>query len=858
MARVAIGLYRDAETRARAARSGVARERARLSIALASIALAATLVAGCDCAGAAPVRRCRTIAECRPGEMCLDGQCQAPLDGGGGDGGVSRIDGALPDGRVCTACGMDCCDEAELCVAGAACGADHGPCVTSDDCTGDDYCEPTLMRCVPWGTPPGVARDPSCTRLAIAGAFAPTVQCEFRVAPAGDAFPANLHVLTTPMVVDFAIGRGPDEPRRPSIVAVFDDGVDGSSELGTGVIRILDGRTCEQTAELGSLQLVSHSSPPAVGDLDGDGRAEIVANQAGGGLVAFTYSSATSAWTVMWRSTTDGVTPYNPTGGGWNGPTIADLDDDGSPEIMRGGIVLDRMGRLLDGTSLGLLNYASGTFAVAIDVDSDGRVEMISGDGVWEWNAAMRTWVAESYVMISQPRGHVAIADFGAFPGAAAWPPETPEIAVISSGTARVQTLDGTVVFGPVVLPGGGTGGPPTIGDFDGDGRPELASAGASAYSVFDLDCTATPIGTCAAGTMTGVLWSQPSQDASSNVTGSSIFDFEGDGRAEAVYGDECFIRVYDGETGAVLFSQARSSCTWYENPVIADLDGDFNAEIVIGDNYNCGAADSGRDCSAFGLGPRQTDPLFAGLRCMENADCLSGACDAGLCRCTLDTECCAGVGCDRAAFVCETPPGGTPGAGNTCRASRPVGTLGIRVYRDAMDRWVRSRPIWNQHAYYVTNVGESGEIPRTSLAMANWRTMGLNNFRQNVQGDAVPGASPDITSRADALTCDGAGGATIRATVCNRGTDDVGFGVAVGFYAGDPTAGGSAICSARTTRNLAPGECETVTCPWASPPMEDPGVDVWVVADDGGETFECRETNNTTIYRGVRCGVLL
>jgi hypothetical protein len=825
------------------------------SLALPSCLLALT-VAGCDCAGT-PVRSCDTSMDCEAGETCIDSECRAPSDGGGLDARVD--DGEVPvDSPMCTTCGSDCCVTGEVCVADTACGADHGACTTSDDCTGDDYCDPTLMRCVPWGVPPGVDHDPTCTRLAIAGAFAPTVQCEFREAPAGDPFPANLHVLTTPMVVDFHIGRAPDEPRRPSIVAVFDDGVDGSSELPTGVIRILDGRTCAQTAELGSLQMVSHSSPPAVGDLDGDGRAEIVANRGGGGLVAFRYDETTSAWTVMWRSTTDGTTPYDISGSGWAGPTLVDLDDDGVPEVLRGGIVFSNLGVLLDAGSLGLHNYSQGIFPVVVDVDADGMVEFVSGDGVWQWDRTARVWVAESYVTTPQPNGHVALADFGDFPGAAAWPASTPEVAVISGGVAWVQTLDGTVVFGPVTLPGGGTGGPPTIGDFDGDGRPELASAGASAYTVFDLDCTGTPIGACASGTTTGVLWSQRSQDASSNVTGSSIFDFEGDGRAEAVYGDECFIRVYDGETGDVIFSQARSSCTWYENPVIADLDGDFNAEIVIGDNYNCGSADSGRDCAPFGLGPRLTDPLFAGLRCMENADCLSGSCDAGYCRCTMDTECCAGLGCDRAAFVCEVPPAGTPGAGNTCRASRPVGTLGIRVYRDGMDRWVRSRPVWNQHAYYVTNVGDDGEIPQTSAAALNWTDTGLNNFRQNVQGSAVPGASPDITSRADALTCDAMGMATIRATVCNRGTDDVGFGVAVGFYAGDPAAGGTAICMARTSRDLAPGECESVECPWADPPMTDPGTDVWVVADDGGETFECRETNNATIYRGVRCGVLL
>jgi len=38
-----------------------------------------------------------------------------------------------------------------------------------------------------------------------------------------------------------------------------------------------------------------------------------------------------------------------------------------------------------------------------------------------------------------------------------------------------------------------------------------------------------------------------------------------------------------------------------------------------------------------------------------------------------------------------------------------------VRVYRDTLDRWVGSRPIWNPRAYAVTNVEDNGRIPRTS-----------------------------------------------------------------------------------------------------------------------------------------------
>jgi hypothetical protein len=75
------------------------------------------------------------------------------------------------------------------------------------------------------------------------------------------------------------------------------------------------------------------------------------------------------------------------------------------------------------------------------------------------------------------------------------------------------------------------------------------------------------------------------------------VFDFDADGVAEVVYADECFLRVYRGTDGEVLFSRAASSGTGYELPVIADVDGDFNTEIVV-------AMTPGVACPA-------TDPIY-------------------------------------------------------------------------------------------------------------------------------------------------------------------------------------------------------------------------------------------------------
>ena len=205
---------------------------------------------------------------------------------------------------------------------------------------------------------------------------------------------------------------------------------------------------------------------------------------------------------------------------------------------------------------------------------------------------------------------------------------------------------------------------------------------------------------------------------------------------------------------------------------------------------------------------------------------------------------------------MCEAPPAGTPGSGNTCRASRPSGTLGIRVYRDTADRWVSSRRIWNQHAYHVTNVNEDGTVPSSSAAGLNWTTPGLNNFRQNVQGAGGADAAPDLTARGTPLACDGMGRAQLRTRVCNRGTEPVGDGLSVGFYEGEPSDE-TLLCRAATTTVLDPGECEEVQCLWETPPTAAPGVDVTIVADDQNTNGECFEGNNRSVLEGVRCSLL-
>ncbi len=812
-------------------------------------------------------------------------------NGGGGDDGGSNGDGslnlglgdgqAIPDSMI--ACD-ETCPTGLTCVQGF-CEPPQAQCVSNADCEYDTYCNPA-GQCVPYGSPPSnTTSDPNCKLSIPPGAFAPTVFCQFPAAAGVDAggivdpFPTYVDVQATPIVVNFNQAPGTDAGTSgpPSIVVPFTapSGITYTENLG--VIRVLRGTDCSLEANLGSgasgvTAPMRSSTAVAVGDLDADGVADVVAYAGDLSVIAFTRKAGVwkPLWTTIAATQTNGTTPFTAAilgGESWAGPSIHDLDDDGKPEILVEGYVINgQTGVQRTDVPGGYVSYDVGIPPVVADLDSNGKAELITGAGVWTFDGPTSAWIADPIYAAGDagatPAGWAGVADFNPYDGK-----KSPEIVIAASSTLSVFTRDHAVFMGMsnITVPGNG-GGPPTIADFDGDGLPEIGLAGEDYYTVFDPDCQATPRtgGKCAtAGTnacdQTGVcgtyyLWNRKTQDHSSNITGSSVFDFEASGTAQVVYADECFARVYSGPTGTVQFSQYHSSCTWIENPVVADVDGDFHAEIVVPSNTACGTAGVGIDCSGS-LDTGGVDTTFTGEQCVANTDCVSGVCDVGYCRCVTSSDCCAlknDAACIEQGLECAAPPAGTAGTGNTCRAPHPHGVQGIRVYKDAQNRWVRSRTIWNQDAYAVTNVNENGTIPKTSAWASNWTTSGLNDFRQNVPGEADGKAIGDLTAQAGPnFICQGSA-AELDAPICNRGAAPVGAGVIVGFYDGT-----TKICSGTTATALQIGQCEVVSCTWSSPPSSGSNaINVTVVANDGNGIPVCDTKNNKGLVENVFCGV--
>jgi hypothetical protein len=792
-------------------------------------------------------------------------------DGGGTTGGAGGgvVVDPMPDPCMTNA---DCGDGGAgwICTVSDKCGKILGPCTTQADCMGDSYCcLGTACRkdrsidgvCIPGYVPPG---NTECKGTVKPGVFSPALQCEWpdgvvvggmptKTTPPAP-FDKHIQVLGSPVVANLP---QPSLEGSGAIVFVAGNQVPGET-LGNnpnyfGVIRILKGRDCSLIETIGDQANypLRQSAGPALGDLDGDGKIDIVARLNTGGVVAFRWDGA--KYTKYWAGMPAGgdVSGFQV----WDGPSIHDLDNDGKPEVLvRGAVYNGQTGAIIDPGTLigGPMTPFNGYIPVVGDLNRDGKIELIGQKGfeLTYFNWVGGKWVDNLMTFRQSGTSHFAFADFGT-PGAGAGGFDfqhldgTAEIVSVddNSGIIAVYTMAGQLVFNVTTMD---RGGPPVIGDMDNDGFPEIGVAGKTQFWVLDPDC-AGPGGGCKAK---GVRWSQPSQDGSSAQTGASIFDFDGDKQAEVVYADECFLRVYDGKTGDVKYSAYRRSITYYEHPVIADVNNDDGTKIVVNSND----AGGGVVCPTNTPNPPPyVDPLHKGVLCDVDADCPTGlTCGMGYCRCTTT--------CGDPNLACTAPLAGTPGTGNVCRAVNPNGTAqhGIRVFKDRLNRWASSRPMWNQHAYSITNINDNGTIPSTSQWVQNFDPANnprLNNYRQNRQGTSGFEDLPDITGRfADAQTCvfGGSTGFIVQASVCNRGKRAVPIAVPATFY----DEAGHKLCTLYTDGPVPTGgACKVVGCSVAG---DLAGKKITVVVNDDGMggkgTVECNPNNNTAQTMVTAC----
>jgi hypothetical protein len=679
---------------------------------------------------------------CGPGRRCEGGSCA--LDCGA-------------NARCGTGAMSMCCATGQVCYLGA-CATPGMACTDLVRCAEGQYCEPTIMRCLPRPT-----STEMCEYRPPVGRFVPQLKWSWVADP--DVVPANNQVMMQPVVANLTDDNRDGRIDHNDIPDVVFATFASSNYWSEGVLRAVSGADGRRLWPVESPEYrTTPGASVAIAELD--------ASSPGPELVTCSPSNASTreaGHAMILRADGRLLRRVMNVPCGFSAPAIGDIDNDGTPDIVIRNLAFHADGTLLPGFAMVTpITTATGSvdFASLADMNNDGTLEIVLGNRVLRNNGTV-LWERTDV-----PEGYNAVADLDG--------DRRPEVVVVAGSVHAVYALraDGTTLWGPVEInqfatPSGATGGgPPTIADFNGDGTADVATAGGYNYLVLN-------------GNNGSILWFTPSRDTSSRVTGSSVFDFEGDGRAEVVYNDELVTRVYRGSNGDVIWSTCNTSGTLWEYPVIVDLDRDDSADIVVmSNNYASGS-----------------------LMCADG-----------------------------------TPPG-----------------TGIRVYSDPDRNWVRTRSIWNQHTYHVTNIDDDGNVPRRETA--NWTVRGLNNFRQNVQPEGLFDA-PDLVPidlGAEVAGCPAVMG--IRVRVLNRGRAGAPAGVPVVFLRGTGMTR-TVIGRAVTTRRLLPGESEVLLVRYEIP-VTDRGMTlpISVVVNDAtmmplASLHECNSTNNSLGPQDLVCFV--
>ena len=732
------------------------------------------------------------------------GGAGASSAGGGGSGGGLFVDGGTctpgqdcGDGGICgddgtcceadTYCGGDCCESNAIC-SFATCVVPGGDCVDATDCAAGEYCEYSLGetqgsggggpgcqggvelrtgKCLPKPPQCGPNEDPgdppacltSCEYIPPFGQFDPTLKFSW-----GDVASSVDDVMMAPIVTqldDDNCDGHVNERDIPDIVFFTFDANDYNNSSGSSAtlhaISIVGGAVVEKWATKTAMDSPGRSI--ASGDIHPSPGNEVVVCTTDQKVRAYDAQGA-----VLWTSPSIGAACFM--------PSLADIDQNGDAEVIVKSAILDGETGAIEASMAN-----SDQHVVVSDVTGDSHLEVVSSSRVFDAGGNL-------LIDLGINGSHAAVGDLDG-DGVA-------EIVTVyfQDHTLTVWHLDPNVPAGYEIVRQGidinstispnpccainpnsagctRGGGPPTIADFNGDGFRDVGLAGGIGYVVFDGVKLMDPVNFTNDET---VAWLTQTQDCSSAQTGSSVFDFDGDGKAEVVYADEVTLHIYDGETGVELWSTCNTSGTLWEYPLVADVDSDGHADLVVASNR------------------------YSSLNCSGSK------------------------------------------------------TTGIRVFGDTLGEWVRTRRIWNEHAYHVTNVNEDGTIPQVETV--NYLDPNLNNFRLNVQPQGEFSA-PDLV--VDVFP--GCGGAyTLVGRVRNIGEASVEPGVVVGFYEGDPAAGGVKLGEGYTTQVLYSLGVEDVELSLA----QVPGSLVYAVVDDGSPPHpwhECRTDNNTSHGADPSCG---
>ncbi|MFK7930546.1 MAG: hypothetical protein AB8H79_20330 [Myxococcota bacterium] len=380
--------------------------------------------------------------------------------------------------------------------------------------------------------------------------------CDVRTLPAGQTSLDERCVWVPPivddpwdLVVEWHWDADPSVV-MPAVANLTDDNGDGQIDaqdtpdvvitaFNTGDVVALSG---DGAGELWRAPGFRRDSGLAIGDVDADGLPDVVGVSIDNRVRALTHDGQD-----LWTSDDTFSFLYPVT-------TLADLQGDGIPEVIADTAIVSG----LNGQTLARLDARrSGPWRAPVvsDLDGDGLKEILLATSVFD-HTGREMW--------SLPIPPQTLSAFPALLQADDDPQA--EIAWAVGSTLYWLNHDGSEIRRqPLSLRG--RPGPPCVGDLDGDTHPDVVIPNSDRISAFDRHGA--------------LMWSTAINDSSGSA-GCAVFDMNGDRQFEVIFADMDALMVLDGATGAIRYrNPAHGSVTYFETPVIADIDDDGSAEIL-------------------------------------------------------------------------------------------------------------------------------------------------------------------------------------------------------------------------------------------------------------------------------------
>jgi hypothetical protein len=177
-------------------------------------------------------------------------------------------------------------------------------------------------------------------------------------------------------------------------------------------------------------------------------------------------------------------------------------------------------------------------------------------------------------------------------------------------------------------------------------------------------------------------------------------------------------------------------------------------------------------------------------------------------------------------------------------------------VFGSGGEPWREARPVWNQHAYSITNISDDLSVPRG--ASPNWPI--YNSFRSGSLTEASAGKSPDAVPLLEGTCLDDCpeGRLQVGLRLGNEGMGELRAEVPMSLYAYWSEDDMIHLLTVQSTGAIPSGGTTTTLV------VELEAALLWdasllLVADDDGSggsgVAECDETNNRLIFEGPFCG---